>query len=118
MRDVERFTEEVVRDVEGKGGIDYLVLSAGGPPTGRWRRSVEVYILDPRTYAALDFRCLEMMLTIREWKKHLQYNVYHGIHPSEKSVFNDQVLYYVQIITSDQGERGSYWITRRRCLLR
>jgi len=44
MKEVERFTDEVVKDVEKKGGIDYLVLSAGGPPLGRWRRSSEVSI--------------------------------------------------------------------------
>lgn len=36
MKDVERFTDEVMKDVKDKG-IDYLVLSAGGPPTGSWR---------------------------------------------------------------------------------
>jgi hypothetical protein len=41
MKDVERFTDEVTKDVQGKG-IDYLVLSAGGPPSGIWRQSSEV----------------------------------------------------------------------------
>ena len=41
MKDIERFTDEVNKDVQGKG-IDYLVLSAGGPPTGKWRMSPEV----------------------------------------------------------------------------
>ena len=36
MREVERFTDEVTKDVKDKG-IDYLILSAGGPPTGHWR---------------------------------------------------------------------------------
>ena len=36
MKEVERFASEVSKDVEGKG-LDYLILSAGGPPTGRWR---------------------------------------------------------------------------------
>jgi NAD(P)-dependent dehydrogenase (short-subunit alcohol dehydrogenase family) len=72
MKDVERFTEEVTRDVQGKG-IDYLVLSAGGPPTGKWRTSPEV---------STNFCCLSMIPTDdREWKKHLQYNVYQGIFP-------------------------------------
>ena len=42
MKEVERFTDEVIKDVETKGGIDYLILSAGGPPVGRWRPSPEV----------------------------------------------------------------------------
>ena len=41
MKDVERFTDEVNKDFQDKG-IDYLVLSAGGPPTGKWRMSPEV----------------------------------------------------------------------------
>src|SRR5205814_1984441 len=41
MKDVEKFTDEVTKDVE-KNGIDYLILSAGGPPTGMWRRGPEV----------------------------------------------------------------------------
>ena len=41
MKDVERFTDEVAKDVQGKG-IDYLVLSAGGPASGIWRQSSEV----------------------------------------------------------------------------
>jgi hypothetical protein len=36
MAEVERFTNEVTKDYKDKG-IDYLVLSAGGPPTGNWR---------------------------------------------------------------------------------
>jgi NAD(P)-dependent dehydrogenase (short-subunit alcohol dehydrogenase family) len=36
MKEVERFTDQVIEDVKGKG-IDYLILSAGGPPTGNWR---------------------------------------------------------------------------------
>jgi hypothetical protein len=43
MRDVERFTDEVTKDVDGRG-IDYLVLTAGGPPTGHWRGTSEVSI--------------------------------------------------------------------------
>jgi len=41
MKDVERFTDEVMKDVKDKG-IDYLILSAGGPPTGQWRRGPDV----------------------------------------------------------------------------
>lgn len=37
MKEVERFTEEVTRDTQKTGGIDYLVLCAGGPPIGRFR---------------------------------------------------------------------------------
>jgi len=37
MAEVERFTDEVTRESQKLGGIDYLILSAGGPPTGRWR---------------------------------------------------------------------------------
>ena len=37
MAEVERFTDEVIKDVQKKGGIDYLILTAGGPPTGHWR---------------------------------------------------------------------------------
>jgi len=69
MKDVERFTDEVNKDVQGKG-IDYLVLSAGGPPTGKWRMSPEV----PHRQTGADNRA---------WKKLLQYNVYRGI-PVEK----------------------------------
>jgi NAD(P)-dependent dehydrogenase (short-subunit alcohol dehydrogenase family) len=43
MRDVERFTDQVAKDV-GSNGIDYLVLSAGGPPTGHWRGTPEVLL--------------------------------------------------------------------------
>jgi len=42
MREVERMTDEVIKDVKDKGGIDYLILSAGGPPTGVWKKSPEV----------------------------------------------------------------------------
>jgi hypothetical protein len=46
MTEVERFTNEVSKDCKGKG-IDYLVLSAGGPPTGNWRGPTsEVYSLN------------------------------------------------------------------------
>ena len=41
MKDVERFTDEVKKDVKDKG-VDYLVLTAGGPPTGHWRKGPEV----------------------------------------------------------------------------
>ena len=61
MKDVERFTDEVNKDVQGKG-IDYLILSAGGPPTGKWRMSPEV--LNRQT--GIDDRA---------WRKLLRYNV-------------------------------------------
>jgi len=37
MAEVEKFTDQVIKDSEQFGGIDYLVLSAGGPPSGEWR---------------------------------------------------------------------------------
>jgi NAD(P)-dependent dehydrogenase (short-subunit alcohol dehydrogenase family) len=36
MADIQRFTDQVSSDVKSKG-LDYLVLCAGGPPTGRWK---------------------------------------------------------------------------------
>ena len=47
MKEVERFTDEVIKDVEKKGGIDYLILSAGGPPLGKWRPGPEVPLPTP-----------------------------------------------------------------------
>jgi NAD(P)-dependent dehydrogenase (short-subunit alcohol dehydrogenase family) len=45
MKEVERFTDEVAKDVAQRGGIDYLILSAGGPPVGRWRQGPDVRTL-------------------------------------------------------------------------
>jgi hypothetical protein len=66
MREVERLTDEIIKDVKDKGGIDYLILSAGGPPTGTWKKSPEAYYFSD---AGID---------IREWKKLLWYRAYHG----------------------------------------
>lgn len=41
MHDIERFTDEVKQDFKDKG-IDYLILSAGGPPSGIWRPGLGV----------------------------------------------------------------------------
>ena len=70
MKEVERFTDEVVKDIEKKGGIDYLVLSAGGPPLGRWRRSSEVPPLAPSPVI--------VTLTSRASKGRSRCSVYHG----------------------------------------
>jgi hypothetical protein len=42
MKDVERFTDQVTADVKDKG-IDYVILTAGGPPSGHWRGTAEVF---------------------------------------------------------------------------
>jgi NAD(P)-dependent dehydrogenase (short-subunit alcohol dehydrogenase family) len=45
MAEVERFTDQVIRDTKDTGGIDYLILTAGGPPTGHWRGPTSEVIL-------------------------------------------------------------------------
>ena len=55
MREVERFTDQVMQDTKGKG-IDYLVLCAGGPPVGSWRGpTYEVHPLINRLLFATRF---------------------------------------------------------------
>jgi hypothetical protein len=66
MREVERLTDEVIKDVKDKGGIDYLILSAGGPPTGVWKKSPEVATF-VRTGS-----------DVREWRRRLPCSAYHG----------------------------------------
>jgi hypothetical protein len=67
MREVERLTDEIIKDVKDKGGIDYLILSAGGPPTGTWKKSPEVSCFSG---AGID---------VREWRKLLLCSAYHGM---------------------------------------
>jgi hypothetical protein len=67
MREVERLTDEIIKDVKDKGGIDYLILSAGGPPTGTWKKSPEVPCF------------LGARIDVREWRKLLPCSAYHGM---------------------------------------
>jgi hypothetical protein len=68
MKEVERFTDEVIKDVAPKGGIDYLILSAGGPPLGVWRPGPDVPLPTPT----------ELTFGGRDLKRRLRCSVYHG----------------------------------------
>ena len=69
MKEVERFTDEVIKDVAPKGGIDYLILSAGGPPLGKWRPGPEVPLPTPAD---------RIDIWARDLNGRLRCSVYHG----------------------------------------
>lgn len=82
MREVERFTDEVMKDTKGKG-IDYLVLCAGGPPVGSWRGpTYEVPSPDQLTpFLQPGFReCFTWIrFNGRGWRNRLQCSVFLGM---------------------------------------
>ena len=82
MREVERFTDQVMKDTKGKG-IDYLVLCAGGPPVGSWRGpTYEVPFPNQSTpFSQSGFREWFPWTRSngRDWRNHLQCSVFLGM---------------------------------------